>query len=68
LHTHHTASYQTNDDGNTVAEKAKLITDYRNYVQFEVGDKVYLKVALTKGVMKFGENGKLIEPKVRQTI
>jgi hypothetical protein len=30
-----------------------------------VGDKVYLKVALTKGVMKFGKNGKLSPRYVR---
>ena len=28
-------------------------------MQFEIGDHVFLKVSLTKGVMKFGRRGKL---------
>lgn len=32
---------------------------HRRELQFTVGDYVYLRISPTKGVMKFGKNGKL---------
>ena len=44
----------------TAQSQQKSYYDYsRREVEFEVGDKVCLKVAPTKGVMRFGKKGKL---------
>ena len=44
----------------TVQDRQKCYADKtRRHVEFEVGDKVLLHVSPTKGVMRFGKNGKL---------
>ena len=42
------------------ADRQKYYTDLkRKYIQYEIGDKVFLKVSLWKKVMRFKKNGKL---------
>ena len=44
----------------TVQSRQKSYADKRNQrLEFNVGDHVFLKIAPTKGVMRFGKKGKL---------